>query len=214
MSNFKTKQVDIKTSSGDSKNVLPDIGHIIPFAGPSNKIPSGWALCDGTNGTPDLRGKIPGGKANISPGSSESAHSHTHTANLSNYDASSAFDDAPTLNAQSIGNNNVGHTHGGSSGVYPTAWGYSGPANRSNGTQANVIGHYHSHGYTGGTTGNTGFGGQSADHSHSFSGFAYGSSSSNTHSHSKSAEPVVSGSTVSGYTIPSVYYVNFIMKVA
>lgn len=31
-------------------------GAIIPYAGPVDKIPKGWQLCDGTNGTLDLRG--------------------------------------------------------------------------------------------------------------------------------------------------------------
>jgi len=40
--------------------VLPDypIGMITPFTGAIVDIPSGWVLCDGTNGTPDLRDKF------------------------------------------------------------------------------------------------------------------------------------------------------------
>jgi len=33
-------------------------GAIIIWSGSADKIPTGWALCDGTNGTPDLRGKF------------------------------------------------------------------------------------------------------------------------------------------------------------
>ena len=36
-----------------SQNMFP-IGTIIPYAGDLSKIPSGWHVCDGTNGTPDL----------------------------------------------------------------------------------------------------------------------------------------------------------------
>ena len=34
------------------------IGTIIPYAGDLSKIPYGWHLCDGTNGTPDLRDRF------------------------------------------------------------------------------------------------------------------------------------------------------------
>lgn len=36
-----------------SQSALP-IGTILPYAGDLSKIPSGWHLCDGTNGTPNL----------------------------------------------------------------------------------------------------------------------------------------------------------------
>ena len=32
------------------------VGTIIPYAGDLSKIPYGWHVCDGTNGTPDLSG--------------------------------------------------------------------------------------------------------------------------------------------------------------
>ena len=34
------------------------MGTILSYTGDLNKIPYGWFLCDGTNGTPDLRGKF------------------------------------------------------------------------------------------------------------------------------------------------------------
>jgi len=42
-------------------------------------IPSGWALCDGNNGTPDLRNKfIPGAGEIYAPGDAGGADVHTH----------------------------------------------------------------------------------------------------------------------------------------
>ena len=38
-------------------NILP-YGTIVPYVGELEKIPHGWALCDGSNGTPDLRGQF------------------------------------------------------------------------------------------------------------------------------------------------------------
>lgn len=35
----------------------PPSGMILPFKGNAGSIPEGWFLCDGNNGTPDLRGK-------------------------------------------------------------------------------------------------------------------------------------------------------------
>ena len=38
-------------------NTLP-VGTILPYVGDLSKIPHGWALCDGTNGTPNLTGRF------------------------------------------------------------------------------------------------------------------------------------------------------------
>lgn len=81
-------------------------GAIVMWAGPINQIPIGWKLCDGTNGTPDLRGRFivgysdgdepydaigkQGGAEKVTlttdqmpahnhTGSAESAGSHTHS---------------------------------------------------------------------------------------------------------------------------------------
>ena len=34
------------------------IGTILPYVGDLHKIPNGWKLCDGTDGTPDLTGRF------------------------------------------------------------------------------------------------------------------------------------------------------------
>ncbi|MFW6129924.1 MAG: phage baseplate protein [Atribacterota bacterium] len=41
----------------DSEYMVPP-GFIGMWSGPVNEIPEGWALCDGTNGTPDLSGRF------------------------------------------------------------------------------------------------------------------------------------------------------------
>ncbi|MCX7592727.1 MAG: phage tail protein [Fischerella sp.] len=81
-------------------NIIPQVvipgGVIVMWAGLATNVPAGWALCDGTNGTPDLRNKFIigagvdfGGESNTtvtgSPtktgGSKDAvAVSHTHTA--------------------------------------------------------------------------------------------------------------------------------------
>ena len=42
-------------------------GMIMMWSGAIDKIPSGWRLCDGTNGTPDLRDKFVAGAGSEYP---------------------------------------------------------------------------------------------------------------------------------------------------
>lgn len=66
-------------------------GIIAMWSGAENAVPAGWGLCNGTNGTPDLRGRFVVGAAaatplNSSGGSTVSTaaggHNHTATASL------------------------------------------------------------------------------------------------------------------------------------
>ncbi len=116
-------------------------GGIIMWSGPIDKIPTGWALCDGQNGTPDLRGRFilgahttalpvgtKGGSSNATTSSSGShAHSfsrstsssgsHTHLVNM--------WSNNHTLSSSQM----PSHTHGvgirvGYSGSSPFIYGY------------------------------------------------------------------------------------------
>lgn len=70
-------------------------GIIAMWSGDSASIPAGWAICDGTNGTPDLRDRFivgsgttyttgaTGGAAAISLAHSHTANDHVHSANHS-----------------------------------------------------------------------------------------------------------------------------------
>ena len=55
-------------------------GVIVMWSGSLSNIPTGWALCDGTNGTPDLRDKFIKSVPNSStdPGATGGAPSHNH----------------------------------------------------------------------------------------------------------------------------------------
>jgi hypothetical protein len=57
------------------------VGGIIMWSGTLAKVPVGWALCDGANGTPDLRDKFVCGAGNSlsvgATGGSNVAHSHS-----------------------------------------------------------------------------------------------------------------------------------------
>ncbi len=48
---------DVKKLAEDKENSLP-VGAIIMWAGSVTQVPDNWQLCDGTNGTPDMRGRF------------------------------------------------------------------------------------------------------------------------------------------------------------
>jgi hypothetical protein len=55
-------------------------GIIVMWGGLVSAIPSGWVLCNGANGTPDLRSKFVKGAANgADPGATGGAATHGHT---------------------------------------------------------------------------------------------------------------------------------------
>ena len=57
-------------------------GGIIIWSGASDAVPSGWALCDGANGTPDLRGRfVVGAGGTYAVGASGGEAVHTLTEN-------------------------------------------------------------------------------------------------------------------------------------
>lgn len=74
-------------------NVFP-AGMIMLWYGSLANIPAGWVVCDGTNGTPDMRGRVPVGV------SSDHAFNSTGGAEFASGNTTSAG----------------GHTHGGSTG--------------------------------------------------------------------------------------------------
>lgn len=58
------------------------IGSIVAWNAPVSAIPRAWSLCDGSNGTPDLRGRIPVGAGGAySPGNfgGDATHDHDFT---------------------------------------------------------------------------------------------------------------------------------------
>lgn len=67
-------------------------GLIVMWSGTLDDIPSGWALCDGTNGTPDLKRKfIIGASITLPPGreGGELTHNHIFTTGPHEHDFTS-----------------------------------------------------------------------------------------------------------------------------
>ena len=57
-----------------------DVGIIVIWSGSIATIPGGWALCDGTLGTPDLRDRfLQGAGGALSPDDTGGASTHVHT---------------------------------------------------------------------------------------------------------------------------------------
>jgi hypothetical protein len=232
MANFKIKKnVDVKpqtqtTSSSPDQgvNVLPKYGYIMPFAGPASKIPAGWVLCNGLNGTPDLRGRLIAGNPNVSPGSTfgSLSHSHTTTTSYANHANSGSTMGSHNHNWNSgYGgmNANHGHNWGGARGG---GAGNDASANRVAGNQANVLqnGHIHNANSIGATF--TRADGQSNSHFHNLNSTTFGVSASavnnvnadqGLHNHTLSTTTRTITSSVTVNPIPNRYAVNFIMKV-
>ena len=169
-------------------------GGIILWSGAANNVPAGWALCDGQNGTPDLRDKfIVGAGSAYQPGDAGGAamaqlttlelppHSHSVTGT-----AASAGD----------------HTHGNtfaikSAGAHTHS--YTAPATGVGGSG----GYGELTSSTGSTTGSAG------THTHEITGSV---SSIGPHSHTVSGTAASVGSGAAFSILPPYYALCFIMK--
>lgn len=113
MANFKLKEnLDIKSTgvSTSGKNALPKTGDIIPFAG--TVAPVGWVICDGTSGTPDLRGKFVAGansSANIGTVFGNLTHAHTYSTN--SFNTSEITESHTAVDTGVVAGGAVSHSH-------------------------------------------------------------------------------------------------------
>lgn len=106
-------------------------GVIAMWGGLVANIPSGWVLCDGNNGTPDLRGLfIKGAVAGSDPGATGGSSTHTHAAHtgIINHTHSVSINDPGHDHVENLNS----ATNGGLRGATPdtstntsTATGYS-----------------------------------------------------------------------------------------
>jgi len=111
------------TSAVPAPGSTPDeslpAGSIIMWSGTLASIPTGWQLCDGTNGTPDLRGRfVMGVSSGENPGATGGSITHTHTATASSSTSQIWIDDnsggtdywgAPASHSHSITVNAASH---------------------------------------------------------------------------------------------------------
>jgi hypothetical protein len=57
MDGFDADKLDGSHGSTIMEAILP-VGAVVPWAGSESEIPTGWAICDGNNTTPDLRDRF------------------------------------------------------------------------------------------------------------------------------------------------------------
>lgn len=87
-------------------------GLIVMWHGSIASIPKGWVLCDGTNGTPDLRGKfVPCAYSTLPAGSTGGTSTHGHNFNFALGGSLAAGNNLLTVTP--AGNFAVGFTGGG-----------------------------------------------------------------------------------------------------
>jgi len=97
------------TTATTAINGVPK-GGIMMWSGAVNTVPSGWALCDGTNGTPNLKDKfVLGAGVVYSVGSS--GGEATHTLTTSEMPSHTHVQDAHTHTQNAHGHSDAGHTH-------------------------------------------------------------------------------------------------------
>ena len=146
----------IISASGGGGGGVPS-GVICLWSGAVNAVPDTWALCNGQNGTPDLRDRfIVGAGAGYAPGATGGAWAHTHTA-AANPATISGTVGATTLTTNQIPSHGHSYRTPAGSGTVRCLTTVTG--HTSSGTDATTIG------YTGG----------GASHTHSLS--------STSHSH-------------------------------
>ena len=143
---------ELAFSNGESSSIPSGI--ITLWSGASTNIPSGWHLCDGSNGTPDLRDKFiigAGNKYSVGATGGEETHTLTvnempsHTHSLSNVRTSSSGAHSHTIKKERNGG-----SYGGSIFALKNA-------DTENGTASTNSGGSHTHTLSG-TIGSTGSG--------------------------------------------------------
>jgi hypothetical protein len=124
----------ISSIVGGTTNYMLPSGLIALWSGSPASIPAGWVLCDGNNGTPDLRDRfVVGAAGSYAVGSTGGTNSHTHIVAMGGNATDAAGAHTHTL----VGSTDPesSHTHG--AGSY--------------GTAANTTGSESSHTHGGGT---------------------------------------------------------------
>ena len=75
--------LDLQTENKQLKKLIVPKGSIVMWSGNANEIPDGWMLCDGNNGTPDLRNRfIMGCGQQMDVGDFGGSEQHHHNINI------------------------------------------------------------------------------------------------------------------------------------
>lgn len=175
--------------------VVP-IGMIIIWSGAIAAIPAGWQLCDGTGGTPDLRGKFVAGAGSayaVGDNGAGSNLAHTHTANQASTDSGGSH-----THTQGVTGSEAAHTHAVTAGSFGAASTTIDVSIRATNTLA-AASTTHTHAFNAAT-------GQGAFHTHTNP--TTGTSSPANHTHTQGA----SNQALTGTYWPSYYALAYIMR--
>ena len=103
---------------GSTTNYMVPSGLVAIWSGSPANIPAGWVLCDGNNGTPDLRDRfVVGAAGTYGVGNTGGAASHAHNVAMGGNATDSAGAHTHALSGSTDAE--AGHTHG--TGSYATA---------------------------------------------------------------------------------------------
>jgi len=184
-------------------------GAIIMWSGSAANIPPGWALCDGTNGTPDLRDKfIIAAGGTYSPGATGGSTSHTHTVDIAAFTSGSESGHTHSIDPPATTSSSAGsHSHiaafaADDSYIYWNRVAASYTSNYTKPVSGTRTSGTYSMAYGISTT-------TDGDHTHSVDIAAFTSGAGSAHSHSVDP-PATTSSSVSH--LPPYYALCFIMK--
>lgn len=204
-------------------------GMILMWSGSIATIPSGWALCNGSNGTPDLRDRfLVGAGSTYAVGATGGAAtttlseanlpSHTHSISASGTTSNQSNGHTHTFSGTTSGQSQThnhaitisdpGHTH-----VVPV---YNVGANSSGAAQGNAalvqIGSPAINTQSSITNITASAGNASQDHTHTYSGTTSDISANHTHTVTVTGTSGSTGSGTSFSNLPPYYALAFIMK--
>ena len=195
-------------------------GVILLWSGSIATIPGGWALCNGSNGTPDLRDRfVVGAGSTYSVGATGGSNtvtldatqipSHTHTLSATGTTSGQSAGHTHTFSGTTSGQSAT-HTHsvsdpGHSHTIAPTSTGesqagggWSGPGFGGSSTSTAT---------TGITLGNA-----SADHTHTYSGTTSAVSGDHTHTVTVTGTSGATGGGLAHENRPPYYALAYIMR--
>lgn len=211
----------------DRREVDPTLlmprGVIVMWSGGTDEVPTGWALCDGSNGTPDLRDRfIIGAGGTLDPDdtggsvskstSSDGAHAHsasTSSAGSHSHSASTgsagAHSHTITVGSRTLSTSHMpSHTHGMAYKNAPGGQGFHwvgpNPSGRSGTMQTDAAGSGTSHNHSGSSN-------STGAHTHSVS-----VTSGGAHTHSVTVNSAGDHSHSISDARPPFYALAFIMK--
>jgi microcystin-dependent protein len=204
---FPNLNAPVTSTPAQLNNPVP-VGVIVMWSGAVNAVPGGWALCNGSNGTPDLRDRFVVGAgstyavgaiggANTVTLTSGQMPSHTHTLSGTTGDQSASHTHTFSTTTSAAG----AHNHDWAAGEYTT------PGNYDYGTNLvgnNLFSTDGARGYSMTTS-------TVENHTHTVSGTTQTASSG--HTHTFSGTTTVTGGGEAHENRPPYFALAYIMKV-